>query len=182
MSSGPTFGQRRSVRLPPDSYVLGGSFFLTICTDRRQALFGVIDDGAMRMNELGWIVWEEWERTGLLRAEVELVAHVVMPNHFHALFSLRPTVSEDEPRVGGLQSGLHRLPRSLGSLVAGFKSSCTIQINRVRQTPGIPVWQRGYWDHIVRDESAFGRIYEYIVTNPLRWHDDSENPDRRQNR
>ncbi|GBD05453.1 hypothetical protein HRbin20_01036 [bacterium HR20] len=73
---------------------------------------------------------------------------------------------------------LHRAPRSLGSFVAGFKSATTRQINEIRQTPRAPVWQRNYYEHIIRSDDALHRIREYIVTNPMRWHLDRENPDR----
>jgi len=169
---------RRSIRLPAYDYAAGGTFFVTICAYDRHPLFGWVDKGAMRMNECGWILWEEWERSALIRPGMELMAHVVMPNHMHALFTLPPGFETADSVVGTHGCApLQRPSRSLGSFVAGFKSTCTVQINRIRNTPRVPVWQRGYWEHIVRDEEAMRRIYEYIVTNPLRWAIDRENPD-----
>src|SRR4051812_49054788 len=79
-------------------------------------------------------------------------------------------------RRGALRAPLRRPAGSLGSFVAGFKASCTRQINAIRNVQNVPVWQRGYWEHIVRDEGASSRIYGYIETNPLRWELDRENP------
>ncbi len=71
---------------------------------------------------------------------------------------------------------LRRTPRSLGSLIAGFKSAVTKRINMLRTSPGFPVWQRNYYEHIVRDEDDNNRIREYIVSNPVRWAEDENNP------
>jgi hypothetical protein len=79
--------------------------------------------------------------------------------------------------LGARNAPLQRPAGSLGSFIAGFKASCTRQINHLRNLNGAPVWQRGYWEHIVRDEDACARIYEYVETNPLRWERDRENPD-----
>ncbi len=71
---------------------------------------------------------------------------------------------------------LRRTPRSLGSLIAGFKSAVTKRINILRMSPGFLVWQRNYYDHVVRDEDDTNRIPEYIVDNPVRWAEDENNP------
>ncbi|MCJ7706802.1 MAG: hypothetical protein MUO38_04200, partial [Anaerolineales bacterium] len=68
-------------------------------------------------------------------------------------------------------------PRSLGSFVAGFKAGSTNRINQHRESPGVPVWQRNYYEHVVRDEEDLRRIQKYIANNPLAWETDEENPD-----
>ena len=65
----------------------------------------------------------------------------------------------------------------MGAFIAGFKSAVTKRINQYRDTPGAPVWQRNYYEHIIRDERALAAIRQYIVDNPLRWHLDRYNPD-----
>jgi hypothetical protein len=72
--------------------------------------------------------------------------------------------------------GLYRPPKSLGSLIAGFKSTATRRLNVQRGTPGIPVWQRNYYEHIIRNDESLNRIREYIINNPLQWALDCENP------
>ncbi len=93
-------------------------------------------------------------------------------------------MSHDRPDVGAhsrapLQSSnlhsLYRQPKSLGSLMAGFKSAVTKRINELRQTPGTKLWQRNYWEHIVRNEPELNRIREYIHDNPVQWEYDSLN-------
>ncbi len=76
----------------------------------------------------------------------------------------------------GVHSLRHPL-RSLGAFIAGFKSVTTRRINKRRGTPDALVWQRNYYDHIVRSERALEYVREYIATNPLRWHLDRENPE-----
>lgn len=71
---------------------------------------------------------------------------------------------------------LFRPPKSISSMVAGFKSIVTTHININRNTPRVPVWQRNYYEHIIRDEQELNNIREYIVTNPLRWELDIEHP------
>jgi putative transposase len=98
---------------------------------------------------------------------------VVMPNHLHGIIFIEEL---DVGATGGspFRSGPRR--RSLGSFVSGFKSATTKQINALRQTPGVLVWQRNYYEHVIRNEQSLDRIREYIANNPARWDFDRENP------
>lgn len=91
-----------------------------------------------------------------------------MPNHFHAIILINE--SSQYPN----KPTLNRKSRSLGALVAGFKSSVTRRVNELSGIQGFPVWQRNYFDHIIRDEQDMNRIREYIVNNPAKWELDSE--------
>jgi REP element-mobilizing transposase RayT len=71
---------------------------------------------------------------------------------------------------------LHRKPRSLGSVIAGFKAAATARINQFRNTPGAGVWQRNYYEHVVRDERDLDEIREYLAANPAPWDEDENNP------
>jgi REP element-mobilizing transposase RayT len=196
---------RHSIRLQGYDYSSEGVYFLTICTYQHQQLFGKIEYGIMYLNQYGQIVRDEWEKSAIIRAEIELGEYVIMPNHMHAIVfivdnprrGVRPnaptmnaptmnapttnantmnvnminsnttygkTNSENKPP--GLQS------KSIGSLMSGFKSSVTKQINLIRNTPGEPVWQRNYWDHIIRNDESFYKIEDYIINNPVNWHQD----------
>lgn len=92
-----------------------------------------------------------------------------MPNHLHGIV----VINQFEATVRSVgahgRAPLHRSPRSLGSFIAGFKSAVTKRVNEIRQTPGMPVWQRNYYEHVVRDDTDLRRIREYIVTNVMRW-------------
>lgn len=168
---------RRSIRLRNYDYSSAGAYFVTICTWQRECLFGDIVDGEMRLNESGNIVLAEWERTPEIRKEIELDMAVIMPNHFLVCIVDGGTVGAT--RRSPLQSRLRQpgpIPRSLGAFVAGFKSATTKQINIIRANPGCPVWQRNYYERVIRNAEELGRAREYIVNNPLKWALDKENP------
>ena len=82
----------------------------------------------------------------------------------------RPPVAPTDERPGPR-------PKSISSFLAGFKSIATKRIDESRQTPGAPVWQRNYYERIIRNEIEFNRICEYIINNPVNWNDDENNPD-----
>lgn len=169
--------QRRSIRLKGYDYSRPGAYFLTMCTAERGCLFGVIADDAMSLNACGDIAAEEWLRSGEIRREIGLDAFVVMPNHVHGVVFINVGAIVDVGATG--RSPVQHAgppPRSLGAFVAGYKSAVTVRINRVRDTPGAPVWQRNYYEHIIRDEAALERIRRYIAENPARWPHDRDNP------
>ncbi len=195
----PKIHHRRSTRLKSWDYSWSWWYYVTICAYERQCLFGEIVIDEMRLNSVGRIVEEEWLRTPEIRKSVELDLYVVMPNHIHGIIIVNDDVGthrsasligEDktgargksvvatlDSHVGAHSSApLRRKPRSLGSFVAGFKSVVTKRINVLRNSPGRPVWQRGFHDHIIRNEADLVRIREYIRNNPLRWALDEENP------
>ena len=199
----PTKHHRRSIRLPGYDYTQPGAYFVTICTHNREPLFGHVVNGEMVLNAWGRIVWEEWFRSAEIRAEIELFPDefVVMPNHIHGIVWIvetddpnarahgdasnvgvtgRSPMHGRAPNVGATgRSPLQPrgpAPRSLGSFIAGFKSAVTKRINALRGTPGARVWQRNYYEHIIRNERALNAIRRYIAENPQRWHLDRHNP------
>jgi type I restriction enzyme S subunit len=170
----PEKHHRRSIRLKDYDYSQAGAYFITICTQDRQCLLGEVVNGEMQLNEMGKIVADEWKRSVEIRQEIALDEFVVMPNHIHGIVEIK------QSNVGA--TGRSPLPRgparkSLGAFVAGFKSAVAKRINETRGTPGASVWQRNYYEHVVRNEDDLGRIREYIVSNPLKWEWDEENPD-----
>ena len=170
---------RRSIRLQGYDYSRSGAYFVTLCAHERQCLFGEIVDGEMRLNDFGRIVVAEWIRSGELRSEIEIGEYVVMPNHFHGIVlscddddgrgtaRRAPTVEQFGKPVAG----------SLPTIVRAFKSAVTKCINEIRNTPGIPVWQRNYYEHIIRNDADYTRIAEYVADNPRRWAEDRLHPD-----
>ncbi len=201
MAYNPDMHHRRTIRLKDYDYALGGAYFITICAWRRECLFGEIVNGEMSLNEMGWIVAKEWERTPEIRAGVELDVYSLMPNHFHAIICLHNPVGAhrcapesgcDPDNISGdvrqcsptytqvhrahISAPLRRKPGSIGSIVAGFKSVTTKQINILRNNPGCPVWQRNYYERVIRNEGELASAREYIVNNPIKWDEDKENP------
>ncbi|GIV57081.1 MAG: hypothetical protein KatS3mg040_1849 [Candidatus Kapaibacterium sp.] len=195
MTYDPEQHHRRSIRLPGYDYVQAGGYFITICTHDRTNMFGEVVDGEMQVNAVGEVVCAEWFRTAQIRPYVRLYddEFVVMPNHIHGIIWIINDDVGATRRVAPTRRVAHRVgathrvaptdpPRgpasgSIGAIVGQFKSITTKRINALRGTPGAPVWQRNYYEHIIRTEDALQRIREYIATNPLRWHLDRENPD-----
>ena len=169
---------RRSIRLPDFDYRTPAGYFVTICTAGRRTLFGSVVDGCMRTSRFGEIVRDEWFRTARIRPGVLLLEEefVVMPNHVHGIIWL---TEEPSPAPNPSGSGRPRLmPRSVGAIVGAFKSAVARRINQERGSPGAAVWQRNYWERIIRSDRELERIRTYIAENPLRWHEDSFYPDR----
>jgi len=160
--------RRRSLRLPEYDYSQAGAYFVTICVSQRKCLLGEIRDGAIQLNDSGTIVRDCWHDLAHHYPNMELDAFVVMPNHIHGVVVL----------VG---AGLRPAPTNppLSEIVRVFKSFSSRRINALRGTPGLTFWQRGYYEHIVRDDKSLDRIREYIVNNPRRWELDQENPHAR---
>jgi putative transposase len=168
---------RRSLRLKEYDYSQEGAYFITICTQNRECTFGDVLDWEMVLNDSGRVVTEEWVKSADIRSEIELDAFVVMPNHIHGIVWIRrgdrPVAPTSEPiPVSGPK------PKSIGSFIAGFKSACTKHINDMRNARGTPVWQRNYYEHVIRDEDDLNRIRQYIHDNPARWVEDENNPER----
>ncbi len=186
MTFDPERRHRRSIRLPAYDYSQAGAYFVTLCAYNRECLFGNIVDGAMHLNEAGEIVAYEWTRSSEIRREVGLDEWVLIPNHFHGIVVLAeaegPDGHAEEERTGRPEEGrtgrapLRRRPRSLSSLIAGFKATSTRRTNDLRRTPGTPIWQRNYYEHVIRSEASLHAIRRYISENPLRWANDEENP------
>ena len=199
----PAVQQRRSVRLAGYDYAQAGAYYLTICAYERRCVFGRVVGEEMVLTRWGEVVAEEWVRSGAMRPGVEMDAFVVMPNHLHGIVVF--TVGADGcpperkqgrgagrgapmalgrrwPERAGERDGAHsgaplrRTARSVGSLVAQFKATAARRINVARETPGAPVWQRNYYEHVIRDEGDLEEIRRYIAENPQRWGEDRENP------
>jgi putative transposase len=155
--------QRRSIRLQKYDYAQDGAYYITLCTVGRAKLFGQIVDGQLALSALGRAAEQEWLRTPCVRPNVCLDAFVIMPDHIHAIAVILQCA--DGTRAGGFRSPSH----TLGALVRGFKAAVTRQANVIANTGGLSVWQRNYYEHIVRDEADLERIRRYIAANPSRW-------------
>lgn len=141
----------------------------------------------MMLNDIGEIVEMEWRRTAEIRDEMWMDAYVIMPNHLHGVVFIEAADGVGEVRShvathgrASLQQGehtsLHRKPKSLGAFVAGFKSSVTRRINRLRGMPGTKVWQPNYHDRVLRNESELFAARQYTANNPVNWTEDVPHP------
>ncbi|MGB6836408.1 MAG: transposase [Dehalococcoidia bacterium] len=188
MTYSPPPHHRRSIRLPAYDYAQPGAYFLTVVTHQRQCLFGEVVDGQVLVSAYGEAVGQEWLRSTQIRREIQLDAFVVMPNHIHGIVIIdgqtvgahgrAPPGHAPPGRAPPGRAPLHRSARSLGSFIAGFKSAVTKRINEMRRTPGLPVWQRNYYERVIRNEEELRQIRQYIIDNPAQWDEDVENPQR----
>jgi putative transposase len=183
----PEKHHRRSIRLKGHDYSQPGAYFVTICTRDQACLFGHVVNGEMRLNDAGEIAQRCWEEIPRHFPLVELDAFVVMPNHVHGIIVIQGRGEASVPlhvskeRPGSDASPLRQRPNgtqpgSLSAIVQNFKSISTRKMNAARSTPGTPVWQRGFYEHVVRDEEELRAIREYVLGNPARWDEDENNP------
>ena len=186
--------RRNSLRHPEIDYSSTGAYFLTLYTRNHEPVFGSIKDGKMFCNPFGSIVWEVWESLPCRYPQISIDAAIVMPNHFHGII-----IVHDSPVVVGevheppLRNDMNDFSNPLRKiepplrheqkqqrkmtipLVIGyFKMNSAKRINLLRGTPGTPVWQRNYYDHILHEDRECNELIEYIFTNPLRWGIDKD--------
>ena len=180
--------RRRTIRLPHYDYASPGAYFVTVSKHLRAYSFEL--EGVRQVLEQ---TWREIPRHFPNAATDEFV---VMPNHVHGIvWVLEGHGAADQrsrvrPREVGAQHaaplryGARRTsrravqPGSLGAIVRSFKAAAASRVNLARGTPGLPVWQRNYYERVVRNEGELRRIREYIQLNPVKWQFDRENARR----
>jgi REP element-mobilizing transposase RayT len=153
---------RRSIRLNGYDYAREGVYYVTLCTQRRLCRFGDIYGGEVVLSQEGVMVAEAWNWLAEQYPYVHLDAWVLMPNHLHGVILIDHQIN-----------GPHK---SLGQLIGAFKTVSTKKVNLYNATPAEKLWQRNYYEHIVRSERALDNIRAYIANNPANWSSDSENP------
>ena len=190
--------KRRRLRLRHYDYSQAGAYAVTICTNGGALLFGRVSDGAMHLNAAGRVVERVWDGLPEHYPHVGLDAFVVMPDHVHGVIVLADVrlpgeagfeINREMPagidvstgrRVGHRPTPTKRKASTrhgLSEVVRGFKSFSAKRVNALRGMTGIAVWQRGFYEHVVRNEDDLNRIREYIVGNPVRWSMKREGPE-----
>ncbi|NJC89138.1 MAG: transposase [Desulfuromonas sp.] len=178
----PDVHRRRSLRLSNYDYTATGAYFVTICAWQRECLFGEIVNEGMRLNDIGVIVQQSWINLPDHFPHVALDEFVVMPNHVHGIIVLKDncisvaSVGAQHAAPLHVKSTPHVMPGSLGAVIRSFKSAVTKHINIHRNTPTHPVWQRNYYEHVIRNDNDLAMIREYIAANPAKWSDDENYP------
>ena len=170
-----SFFRRRSIRLRNYDYRRSGMYFVTVCTYRHACIFGLVRDGQTVLTELGGLVQELWLQIPVRRANCELDAFVVMPNHLHGIIEICEIDSEQKRGKTSFNADVSRTTMrsgSLGATIGQFKSVVTKQSRALPLPPSSPIWQRNYYEHIIRNESGLNDIRKYILENPARWTDD----------
>ena len=139
----------------------------------------------MQLNNFGKIVLLKWNNIPKHFLNTRLGDFQIMPNHLHGIvfivgakhFSegLSKKINQKEKNASPLHP-IGTTPGSLSAIMQNFLSVTTRKINQIRKTPGAKLWQRNYYEHIIRNENELDRIREYILNNPLQWEYDKENP------
>jgi REP element-mobilizing transposase RayT len=207
----PAIHHRRSIRLQDYDYSQAGAYFITICVQNRECLFGEIINGAMTMNEIGRMVQTVWNEIPSRFDGLELNTFTIMPNHIHGIIMLNrhrrgescirpsysppcipPATDQSMDNMGdghqnkGHNKGDHKdrpydgggtLPGTVGRIIQAFKSISTHEYTVGVKKLGWPpfpgkLWQRNYWEHIIRNETELNHIKEYILNNPTQWESD----------
>lgn len=191
---------RRSIRLKGWDYSSPNFYFITLCVQNRESLFGEILNGGMTLNNAGKIMNQEWQNLRSRFNYMELDEYIIMPNHIHAILHIirrgesciRPG-SCIRPKSQGdrRDQGEHEVrpygttPGSLGRIIQAFKSKTTKQNIKEMEKSHWPefykrLWQRNYYEHIIRNENELQQTRKYIRNNPANWSLDEENPATRE--
>ena len=167
---------RKSIRLPNYDYTQDGAYFISLVTHNRECLLSDVVDGQLELRTIGKIVNDVWKSIPLHFPQASVDHFVIMPNHIHGIItivgarhkvsSLRRQAVPLLERFGKPTSG------SIPTIIRSFKSEATRRVNIMRKSPGVKLWLRNYYEHVIRDEQGFQSIVEYILANPQNWHDD----------
>jgi|SRR3989339_268522 len=177
---------RKSIRLREYDYSSPGIYFVTICVHNKKYLFGKIIDGEMELNEFGKIIEQQWLLIPQRFNIIQLDKFIIMPNHLHGIIQIvgagfpcplqgfpRPSCGFPRHKITAYincdNNGRGNRAPTLGQMVAFFKYQSTKYINILHQTPGAKLWQRNYYEHIIRNEISLNNIRTYIINNPNNW-------------
>lgn len=153
MPFSPPLPARRSIRLRHFDYTSPGCFFVTLCCHQHRTLFGQIKQGELLASPIGNIVNQQILQWAMRYPQLSLDAFVIMPNHLHLLCTLQTCST----------------PIPLGSYIGALKSICWQQTKHLL---GTRLWQRNYFEHVVRNEHTLAKIVAYIQNNPRQWTED----------
>jgi len=182
MKYNPEIHHRRSIRLKGYDYTQPGAYFITFCTHQRMHLFGEVIEGEMILNDRGKIARDEWFKTAELRSYVKLYEDefTIMPNHGHGIIWIEDdTVGARRrraPTVDNIEKFGKPVKGSIPTIVRAYKSAVTYAVNKLESQRGAVLWQKNYYEHIIRNERELNNIGWYIVNNPRNWQLDRDNP------
>jgi putative transposase len=175
--------KRRSIRLKGWDYSSSGLYFITVCTQNRGCVLGKIAKGELELNESGYFVAQCWRDIPKHFPHAELDEFIVMPNHVHGIIAIFDSVGAYNHTPRQMETNNHlpslsmRSPcKTIGSMIRGFKIGCSKCFDK--NTDMSIIWQRNYYEHIIRNEAELTNTRQYIRENPATWLEDDENPKR----
>lgn len=201
MAYNPNIHHRKSIRLKGYDYSQAGLYFITICTQNRACLFGEIVGGQMVLNVFGEIAIDEWEKTEKIRENCRIYESIIMPNHIHGIIEIthkqgseREIGKFESPSqtIGAIIRGfkiatIKRIKEHLlknREEIAPAQRTGELQFAPTEFAPtefasaekikalDFKIWQRNYWEHIIRNYNEYQRISQYIINNPQQWEND----------
>jgi putative transposase len=197
----PQKHHRRSIRLKGYDYSQAGLYFITICCQERAQLFGEVIESEMNLNIFGQIAFEEWLQTEKIRENCKLHEFIIMPNHIHGIIEILFNKG-DKSNAGKFKSPSHTIGSFIrGFKIAAIKKikdriqnsnhihSSTGELQFAPTNPApteftlaekikaldFKIWQRNYYEHIIRNYQSYQRISNYIINNPAKWEEDKFN-------
>ena len=200
MPYNPTLHHRRSIRLKGYDYSQAGMYFITMCVQKHICLFGKIVDNEMILNENGQIAYNEWTKLSERYPNVLLDVFQIMPNHIHGIIVLNAVgatlavalndydavalndtqndelvAKNDEIGANLADRATARVAPTIGNIIGAYKSLVANQCLEIYKSKNEymgKLWQRNYWEHIIRNDNAYQHIANYIINNPANWNDD----------
>ena len=184
MTYDPKKHNRKSIRLKGYDYTQAGLYFVTICCQNRQHFYGKIVNSEMILNTAGKMVYRWYYELENKFPNIKCHEMIVMPNHFHCIIQIvdQDHIEGVDPRVYPLDmvdtTHIPTHSTSLATVIQWFKTMTTneyirnVKSNNWRRFNG-RLWQRNYWEHIIRNKRSYHRISEYIKSNPRQWKEDS---------
>jgi REP element-mobilizing transposase RayT len=174
----PDFFHRKSIRFFQYDYSQSGLYFITICCKDKKCLLGHIHNGEMILNNFGKIANDEWIASHKIRKEIFIHDFVVMPNHIHGIVQIVIMEEESDGTINSVKLNLENyhfpkgpVSKSLSAMIAGYKAKVTSKINQMTGLAN-SVWQRNYYEHIIRNDTSLSLISNYIRNNPQQWEKD----------
>lgn len=195
------FNNRRSIRLKNYDYSGEGLYFITLCTADRKKIFGEIINGEMHLSTFGAIANEEWKKTPDIRKNISLGEFIIMPNHFHAIISIDYKIKEEgKENIGEFHSPSQTIGAIIRGYKGATTKKINHLIREARENAGSTgelqfaptnapteapttssthnlsgegsIWQRNYYEHIIKSDKAYNNISNYIINNPFNWDRD----------
>jgi REP element-mobilizing transposase RayT len=181
----PQIHRRRSIRLPGYDYTQNGAYFITICTKNKKHLFGeiVTDDSdcpKVVLNAMGKIAERCWLKIPDHFTNIIIDEFVIMPNHVHGIIIIngndcRGTACR-APTTGTIEHFGRPATGSIPTIIRSYKSAVTRCINRIKHTSGNTIWQRNYYEHVIRNDDDLYDTRKYTRENSQKWDMDEYNP------
>ena len=184
MKYNPAVHHRRSIRLKRYDYTKEGMYFITICCHQHKCWFGEIENENIILNDYGLIAHHQWADLSTRFSNIELDELVVMPNHMHGIIIIKANLPDNISSSGSGASPDPTNPNTknptIGGMVGVYKSLAEVGCLKLFESKNDnrimgKLWQRNYYEHIIRNEQSFNRISEYIRNNPKNWQNDKFN-------